>query len=165
MPKHFAPSMSLLLILLAVALNSCGRTTPASAQTLLGRWHVTNEQNLSVPNSFFWFSMDYVEFRADGTVASLIQSPPNETELRLNKTARYALTNTRHLAVTGACRHQDPCIGLYTTALAGDELTIFDSGGQLVLVRVGDASEELAPTAVGPAPSPTPPNAALNGER
>jgi hypothetical protein len=103
--------------------------------------------------------MDYVEFRADGIVASLIQWPPNGSELRLNKTARYALTNTQHLMMTGACRYQDPCTGVYTTALAADELTIFDSAGQLALVRVGDASEDLAPTFVGPAPSPTPPNA------
>lgn len=158
MRKHPLLPGCLCLVLLSILLGACGQATPVSAQTILGRWQVTdNNSRMSVPNSFFWFTMEYVEFRGDGTVASLIRWPRMDgPELRLNKTAHYALTDTNHLAVTGACRHLDPCTGLYTAMLAGDELTIVDSAGRLVLKRVADPGEVLPPPAEGPLPSPTP---------
>jgi hypothetical protein len=157
MRKHPLLPGCLCFVLLSILFSACGQATPVSAQTILGRWQVTDNSHMAVPNSFFWFTMEYVEFRGDGTVASLIRwSSMDGPELRLHKTAHYALTDTNHLAVTGACRHHDPCTGFYTAMLAGDELTIADTVGRLELKRVGDASEVLPPPFEGPLPSPTP---------
>ena len=157
MRKHALVSRCLCLALLAIVLSACGRVTPVSAQTILGRWQVIDNKDITIPHSFFWFTMEYVEFRADGTVATFVHWPQIDgPELRLNKVAHYALTSSDRLALIGACRHQDPCTGLYTATLAGDELAIGDSVGRFVLKRVAGASEDLPLLLDGPLPSPTP---------
>jgi hypothetical protein len=112
---------------------------------------------MNVPNSFFWFAMDYLEFREDGQVWALIEWPPEtRSDTRLNKTAEYALVGEDQIEFVGSCRHRDPCTGTYTATLEGDKLRIFDAEGRLELSRVGPPSKGLPPTAVGPSPSPTP---------
>jgi hypothetical protein len=117
---------------------------------------VIDKQGINVPNSFFWFVMDYVEFREDGTVLALMLWPPDAgSEIRLNKTAEYYLVGEQQIAFVGACRYQDPCTGTYTVTLKENELRIFDADGRLTLERVGPPSSDLPPPAVGPSPSPT----------
>jgi len=149
--------VSMSFALLSVLVCSCGREVIESSQSILGRWRVINKRGINVPHSFFWFTMDYIEFREDGTVWALMQWPPDVgSDIRVNKTAEYSLVGEYQIEFVGACRHQDPCTGSYTATLKGDELQIFDAEGRLVLKRAGPPSEDLPPTVVGPSPSSTP---------
>ena len=149
--------VSISFALLSVLASDCSREATESSQSILGRWRVTNKQDISVPNSFFWFTMDYVEFREDGTVWALVQWPPGiGSEIRLNKTAEYFLVGENQIEFVGACRHQDPCTGFYTATLKGNELQIFDAEGRLELKQVGPPSEDLPPKVAGPSPTSTP---------
>lgn len=149
--------VSISFALLSVLASGCGREDTESSQSILGRWRVMNKQGINVPNSFFWFTMDYVEFREDGTVWALMEWPPGiGSEIRLNKTAEYSLVDEHQIEFMGACRHQDPCKGSYTTNLKGDDLQIFDAEGRLELKRAGPPSEDLPLTVVGPSPTSTP---------
>jgi hypothetical protein len=149
--------VSMSFALLSMLVSSCGREVTESPQSILGRWRVINKQGINVPHSFFWFTMDYVEFREDGTVWGLMQWPPDVgSEIRLNKTAEYSLVGEHQIEFVGACRHQDSCTGSYTATLEGDELQIFNVEGRLELERVGPPSEDLPPTVVGPSPSSIP---------
>jgi hypothetical protein len=142
-----------LLLLLAIGCSE----EDSSSQRVLGRWEVIGNQGISVPNSFFWFIMDYLEFREDGTVLALVKWPPDVgSDIRLNKTASYSLVGENQIEFVGACRHQDPCTGVYTTTLKGDKLQIFGTHGVLTLMRVGPPGENLPPKIVGPSASPTP---------
>jgi hypothetical protein len=77
----------MLIVLVSFLVCGCGSETTESSPDVLGRWEVISEEGMSVPNSFFWFVMDYVEFRDDGTVLGLMEWPPDSgTEIRLNKT-------------------------------------------------------------------------------
>jgi len=145
------------IALLSVLVSGCSREGTESSQSILGRWRVINKQGINVPNSFFWFTMDYVEFREDGTVWALMKWPSDVgSDIRLNKTAEYSLVGEHQIEFVGACRHQDPCTGSYTATLKGDELQILGVDGRLELKRVGPPSEDLPLTVVGPSPSPTP---------
>lgn len=147
----------LIIILLSVLVSSCGQEGSEPRQEILGRWKVMSNRGVSVPNSFFWFSMDYLEFRDDGTALGLMEWPPGGgTEIRLNKSARYSLLGEGQIEFVGGCRHQDPCAGVYTVTLTGDTLRIFDEDGELDLKRVGTPGKIVPPTAIGPSPSPTP---------
>jgi hypothetical protein len=147
----------LVSIVLLVLIGGCGGKTTEPAQSVVGRWRVIDKQGIDVPNSFFWFVMDYVEFRNDGIVLALVVWPPETgSEVRLNKTAEYYLVGEQQIAFVGACRHQDPCTGTYTVTLKGDELRISDAGESMTLERVGPPSNDLPPPVVGPSPSPTP---------
>jgi hypothetical protein len=108
MRKHPLLSSCLCLVLLSILLNACGQATPVSTRTILGRWQVIENKGITVPNSFFWFTMEYVEFRADGTVTSLVHWPPTDMrELRRNKIAHYALTSTPvHTSLRQSGQHQ-----------------------------------------------------------
>ena len=142
-----------LVVLLSLLASGCSNED----SSVLGRWEVIDKQGISVPNSFFWFSMDYLEFREDGTVLALVKWPPDVgRDVRLNKTARYSLVGERQIEFLGACRYQDPCTGAYTMALSGDRLQIFDADGILTLTRIGPPGKGLPPRVVGPSPSPTP---------
>lgn len=144
------------IVLLSLLAIGC-RKEVSSSNRVLGRWEVIENQGISVPNSFFWFSMDYLEFREDGTVLALVKWPPDVgSDIRLNKTASYSLVGEHQIEFVGACRHQDPCTGVYTTTLKGDKLEIFDTDGILTLMRVGPPGGNLPPTIVGPSASPTP---------
>ena len=137
-----------------------GLATGGNVEALYGTYDnyiVINKQGINVPNSFFWFTMDYVEFREDGTVWALMQWPPDVgSDIRLNKTAEYFLVGENQIKFVGACRHQDPCTGFYTATLKGNELQIFDAEGRLELKQVGPPSKDLPPTVVGPSPTSTP---------
>ena len=147
-------SIALLSVLLV---SGSAREAAETPQSIQGRWRVINKQGINVPNSFFWFTMDYVEFREDGTVWALMQWPPDVgSHIKLNKTAEYSLVGEHQIEFVGACRYQDPCIGSYTATLKADELHIFDEKGRLELKRVGPPSEDLPPMVVGPSPSSTP---------
>jgi hypothetical protein len=146
-----------LIVLLSIVVSGCCGKAPESPQSVLGRWRVIDNQSISVPNSFFWFTMDYIEFREDGTVWALMEWPPDVGgDIRLNKTAEYSLVGEHRIEFVGACRHQYPCTGIYTVTLEGDELQIFDMEGKLELKWVGPPSKGPPPTVVGPSPSPTP---------
>ena len=146
------------LIILTGIASGCRNTPTDPTVDILGRWEVVQQEAISVPNSFFWFSMDYVEFRVDGTVWGLIAWPPGSEsdDLRLNKTAQYTLTADSQIEFVGSCRHQDPCTGVYTLALTADALQIFDTNGTLNLKRVALPGKSVPPTVIGPAPSATP---------
>lgn len=149
--------VSALLAVLAVVVSGCGWQSTGPPQSILGRWQVLSAEGMNVPNSFFWFSMDYLEFREDGQVWALIDWPPETgSHIRLNKTAEYALVGADQIQFVGACRHQDPCIGTFTATMRGDELRIFDAEGRLELKRVGPPSKELPPTVAGPSPTQSP---------
>jgi hypothetical protein len=140
-----------LVVLLSLLASGCSKED----SSVLGRWEVIDKQGINVPNSFFWFSMDYLEFREDGTVLALVKWTPG-VDVRLNKTARYSLVGERQIEFVGACRYQDPCTGVYTMTLSGDRLQIFDADGILTLTRIGPPGKGLPPRVVGPSPSPTP---------
>ena len=126
------------LVLLSVLLSSCTRDAALSSQTILGRWQVINKQSINIPHSFFWFSMDYLEFREDQTVWALVKWPPDVgSDIRLNKTAEYSLEDENQVEFVGDCRHQGPCTGTYTVTLQGDVMQLFDSEGRLELKRAG----------------------------
>ena len=113
---------------------------------------------MSVPHSFFWYSMDYLEFRDDGVVWALVRWPPGTgSELRLNRTGQYALVAPDQIEFPGSCRHQDPCTGHYSLNLVGDRLQIEDAESKLLLDLAGPISREQPPGILGPSPSPTPP--------
>lgn len=131
-----------------------GTTVPPS---VLGRWRVIETAGMSVPNSFFWASMDYVEFRADGTVLALVDWPPDSrSEIRLNTTGQYARVADNRIEFVGACRHEDPCTGAYRVELRGDDLEISADEARLKLQRVGPPGADIPPPIFGPSPSPTP---------
>ena len=146
--------VGMLVVLLSLLAGGCSKEG-SSDQGVLGRWEVIDKQGINVPNSFFWLSMDYLEFRQDGTVLALVKWTPGGA-VRLNKTATYSLVGERQIEFLGACRHQDPCTGAYTMALSGDRLQIFDADGILTLTRIGPPGKDLPPRVVGPSPSPTP---------
>ena len=155
MRKHLWHT-GLFIVLLLASASSCSKQSPL-AQGILGRWEVIDDQGISVPHSFFWSMMDWIEFREDGTALALLDWPPgNGGEVRLNGVTRYQTVGERQIEFTGSCRHADPCTGLYTATLSGSRLEIEDAEGKLTLKHVGPAGRELPPTVVGPSPSPTP---------
>jgi hypothetical protein len=113
-------------------------------------------EGMNVPNSFFWLTMDTIEFRADGEVWALIHDTSAAGGLRLNSTGAYSLVGEDGIEFVGACRHQDPCTGVYTLSFRGDEAQIFDVGGRLELLRARPPSSERPPRIVGPSASATP---------
>ena len=109
-----------------------------------------------MPETLFWFSMDYLEFREDGTLLSLINWPPDTgTEVRVNKSVTYTRVNEDQIAISGICREVEPCTGTYTLAYNGDMLRMTGEGGELILERVGSASADVPSIVPGPSPSPT----------
>jgi len=144
------------MVLLSLLLGGCSKERPL-AQGILGRWQVIDNLGIGVPHSFFWLSMDWIEFREDGTALALIDWPPGGGgEVRLNGTTRYQTVGERQVEFVGSCRHADPCTGVYTATLSGDRLEIGNAEGRLTLAHSGPAGQELPPTVVGPSPSPTP---------
>jgi hypothetical protein len=80
------------IALLPVLASGCSREHTESSLRILGRWRVIDKQGINVPHSFFWFMMDYVEFRQEGIVWGLVNWPPDGgNEIRLNVTGQYAL--------------------------------------------------------------------------
>jgi hypothetical protein len=145
------------IALLSMLLCGCGTKGSESSQRILGRWEVIQMEGMNVPNSFFWFTMDYVEFREDGQVWALMVDPTGTgNDVGLNKTAAYSVVGEDRIEFVGACRHQDPCTGVYTLTLNGDDAQVFDVGGRLELVRAGPPSSDAPPTVVGPSASATP---------
>ena len=142
--------------LLSMMLLGCRERSSDASQRILGRWEVIAREGMNVPNSFFWLTMDTIEFREDGEVWALIHDTSAAGELRLNKTAVYSVVGENGIEFVGACRHQDPCTAAYTLTLKGDEAQIFDAEGRLELVRVGPLSSAPPPRVVGPSASATP---------
>jgi len=131
--------------------------TPSLPPDVVGRWKLQGKPGLNVPNSFFWFSMDYLEFRDDGTVWGLMRWPPGDgDEIRLNKMAQYTLRGENRIEFVGSCRHQDPCTDVYTLTRTAGTLQIFDGSNTLTLQWVAPPAKTLPPPAPGPAPSPRP---------
>jgi hypothetical protein len=153
--RVFRASVS--VALLSMLLCGCGRKSPEASQRILGRWEVIRMEGMNLPNSFFWFTMDYVEFREDGEVWALMVEPTGTgSDIGLNKTGAYSLVGEDRIEFAGACRHQDPCTGAYTLTLNGDDAQIFDEGGRLELKRAGPPSSAPPPPVVGPSASATP---------
>jgi hypothetical protein len=149
--------VSAVFFLLFALIGACGEDSSASPASILGRWRVISIQDMTVPNSFFWFTMDYVEFRQDGTVLALMLWPPEDgNDIRVNKIAEYDLVGDEQIAFIGSCRHIDPCTGLYTITLKENILRIFHEGSSLELMWVGPPDEDIPPTVVGPSPTGTP---------
>ncbi len=124
-------------------------------QDVAGRWAVQDGSTLTVPNSFFWFSMDVIEFRPDGTVLGLMFWPPDSrAELRLNKTAEYRLLEDGRMEIVGSCRHEDPCGGVYDLSLSGESLRLFNDSDEMQLKRSGPATQGTVPRVIGPVPTP-----------
>lgn len=145
------------MALLAILLCGCGWTEPEPSQRILGRWEVVQMEGMNVPNSFFWLTMDTIEFRADGEVWALILAPDDaESGMKLNSIGAYTVVGEDQIEFVGACRHQDPCTGVYSLSFSGDEAQIFDTGGRLELVRAGPPSSKRPPRIVGPSASATP---------
>ena len=135
---------------------ACSSDVP-SDRSILGRWRVDDVRGMNVPNSFFWSSLDYVEFRDDGSVLGLLDWPPDGgTVVRLNATAEYRLLGEDQIEFVGACRHRDPCAGVYTIEWKDAGLRIYHEDGDLVLTLVGPPSDELPEPIPGPMASPTP---------
>jgi hypothetical protein len=145
------------MALLAILLCGCSWTEPEPSQRILGRWDVVQMKGMNVPNSFFWLTMDTIEFRADGEVWALIVAPDDaEGGMKLNSTGAYALVGELQIEFVGACRHEDPCAGVYTLSFSGDGAEISHADGRLDLVRAGPPSSERPPRIVGPSASATP---------
>ncbi len=143
--------------LLLAACAPLPMTAPPPPPSIVGRWEVQGTPGVHIPHSFFWFTMDYLEFRADGTVLALMRWPPDGgEEIRLNKTTQYTLRGDNQIQFEGSCRHEDPCTGVYTVTRTADTLRIFDDSGALNLQWVAPPAEIPPPAVEGPAPSPTP---------
>jgi hypothetical protein len=147
-----------LLIALLLQWASACQPAPANpAERIQARWQVDDSQGMNVPHSFFWFTMDYIEFRPDGTIWGLMGWPPGEDgDLRLNVTGEYALVGGDQIEFVGACRYEDPCTGRYTLTFQGDSLELSGAGSRLLLKQAGPPSKEAPPPPPAPAPSPTP---------
>ena len=155
MPLHIR--VGVFMALLAILLCGCGWTEPEPSQRILGRWEVVQMKGMNVPSSFFWLTMDTIEFRADGEVWALILAPDDaESGMKLNSTGAYALVGEDQIEFVGACRHQDPCTGVYSLSFSKDGAQIFDADGRLELLRAGPPSAERPPRIVGPSASATP---------
>jgi hypothetical protein len=153
--RVFRASVS--IALLSILLCRCGSKGHEASQRLVGRWEVIQMEGMNVPNSFFWFTMDYVEFREDGEVWALMVDPTGTgSDIGLNKTGAYSLVGEDQIEFVGSCRHQDPCTGTYTLILDGEDLEILDPGGKLLLKRAGPPSSDPPPAVVGPSASATP---------
>jgi hypothetical protein len=152
---HFV-RVGLFTALLSSLLIGCVTESPETSQRILGRWEVIQMEGIHVPNSFFWFTMDAIEFREDGEVWALMHDPSGTDDLRLNKTAAYSLVGDDQIEFVGACRHEDPCTGVYTLSLKGDDVQILDAEGRLELRRAGPPSRDRPPKVVGPSASATP---------
>lgn len=124
---------------------------------IVGRWRIIHNDQVVIPNSFFWLEIDYLEFREDGLLLGLIDSPPGApNQLRLNAEVQYRLIGSDQVAITGACRHEDPCTGQYTLQFSENELEISADESRLMLAYVGPPEATIPAEAPGPAATATP---------
>ena len=149
--------ISIMLITICITNCGCKLTRDQSSDRIIGRWQTISNQGVDVPNSFFWLMMDYIEFRENGEVWALVEWPPGENqEIRLNSVTEYVLISEDQIEITGSCRHQDPCKGIYTTMFRGEGLRIIDAEKVLLLKWVAPSSEGRPPDVGGPFPTSTP---------
>ena len=145
------------IALLLTLANGCSQENTESPPRILGRWRVLEKQGINVPHSFFWFMMDYIEFRQEGIVWGLVNWPPEAgNEIRLNVTGTYALVNEHQIEFIGDCRHQGPCTGSYTLTWKRNTVHILGQDAKWVLEWVGPPSKDPPPAVMGPSPTPTP---------
>ena len=127
-------------------------------QDIVGRWEIEKSNGLNIPHSFFWFPMEFIEFRADGTVLGLMNWPPAaDEEIRLNKSAVYQLLDGNRIEIIGSCRYEDPCSEIFNFTIAGRKLRLFNAEASMDLRYMGPADQGDIPTIIGPQPSPTTP--------
>ena len=150
------PRLFFAVCLILLLGSGCIGGTPNSPPNVVGRWVVVRNDGMNTPYSFFWFSMEYVEFRADGVVWGLMTWPPGDDsagEIRLNKTAGYTLVGDNRVEFTGSCRHHDSCTGVYTIGRTANGLKIFNADGALKLEWLAPPAKALPAPVPGPAPS------------
>jgi hypothetical protein len=149
----------LILCLLTFSLlaSACGLVEILDTEALEGQWTIVDSQGLSVPHSFFWAMMDYVEFRSDGTLWGLMHWPPgSQGDLRLNATAAFAVVETGRIEIVGSCRYKDPCSVTFDAVLRRGELQLSAPESSMTLERSGPQSGAPPSRVPGPAPSATP---------
>jgi hypothetical protein len=128
-----------------------------SQSRLFAIWEVFGDHSINTPHSFFWFAMDYLEFRDDGEVWALMWWPPGSgSELKLNKIAEYTSDHERQITFWGSCRHQDKCSGTYSMSFEGETLYIQTGNERMVLKRFSDPSVHKPPMVNGPSATATP---------
>jgi hypothetical protein len=145
--------MMLALLLLAL-FSGCRNTTDKTAAALLGRWQRISPAGPGDPNEL---SIEYIEFRPEGVLLTLIRDGASDT-FWLNNSAAYSLTTSSQMEVVGTCWQgweRYTCTRAYDIALAGDNLKI-TGDQQAEYQRVGRLSATLPPTLAPPFPSPTP---------
>jgi hypothetical protein len=150
-------STSIILLVICGIVCGCTLANNQSPGSIIGRWQIISNQGVDIPNSFFWLMMDYIEFRENGEVWALMGWPPGEDqEIRLNGLTEYAIISENQVEITGSCRHQDPCTGIYITTFKGEGLRIIDTEKVLLLKWVGPSSAGRPPDVSGPFPTSTP---------
>ncbi|MDX1418040.1 MAG: lipocalin family protein [Candidatus Promineifilaceae bacterium] len=154
---HALLALGVALLLFCTACGGEVGSQKDSAAAIVGRWKLIENDGVTVPHSFFWFSMDFIEIRADGMMLGLMKWPPEDgVELRLNKTAEYTWTIDGRLQISGSCRYQDPCTGLYDPVWQNDHLRLEMGNAFLEMRRTGPVIEATILPIPGPSPSATP---------
>jgi hypothetical protein len=150
-----------LTLLLSTLLVACGGTfqigveaADESSAAILGRWQRISQAGPGDPNEL---SLEYVEFRENGVLLTLIKDE-GTGQFWLNNSASYAVTSVSQMQVVGTCYkgwERYACSRTYDIVLAGDRLKV--SGDQQAeYQRIGGLSPNLPPTLAPPFPSPTP---------
>lgn len=122
---------------------------------LAGRWQILDRAGLNEPHSFFWFTMDFVEFKANGTLLGLMVWPPDSGEtVRLNKTAGYRILEDGRIEIIGRCRYEDPCSAVFEMAFGNGTLRLSNESAFMELRRSGPEATDDIPTVPGPQPTP-----------
>jgi hypothetical protein len=101
--------------------------------------------------------MEYLEFRENGVLLTLIKSEGSEM-FWLNNSATYTMTSSSQMQVAGSCWQgweRYACSRTYSIRLAGDKLWVL-ADNQAEYRRIGELSRDLPPTLAPPFPSPTP---------
>lgn len=146
---------ALLCLLAACAIGCRQAQAKISQQDLVGRWQIQEGASLIVPHSFFWFSMDVLEIRPDGSMLGLMFWPPDSgEELRLNKTAEYRMLDDGRLEIIGSCRHEDPCSAVYDLNRTLESLWLSRDSSTMELKYISSDVGGIIPTVIGPAPTP-----------
>jgi hypothetical protein len=158
-PKDHRVVVLFLPLVLAILLAGCGDSAVGGEDAIQSRWHRVTEPNVHDP--FQTLASEYVEFRPQGLLVSLVFDQVSQT-FRTTMAGEYAISAADQVTIKGKCwqgwRSHD-CSERYRFDLQGDRLTVSDSENderRVVYERMGGISSDPPPTLIPPMPSATP---------